>query len=200
MIRAVCFDLMGTVLTDPYRDALQAATGLELATIAEVRDPLAWPDFETGAIDEATFVRRFFTDPDAEHRFDIDAFHAARHAGYAFLSGMDVVLDALAGQVERYIASNYPLWIEDLRVRFALDERAEGVWASCHLGVRKPDEAFYHLLAERIGRPPAACLFVDDRLVNCEAAEAVGMRAHHFTDADDLAERLRAEGFQLAHV
>ena len=38
IIRAICFDLMDTVLYDPYREALVAATGVDLKTAARARD------------------------------------------------------------------------------------------------------------------------------------------------------------------
>jgi putative hydrolase of the HAD superfamily len=42
-------------------------------------------------------------------------------------------------------------------------------------GFRKPDPRMYTLGAERIGRPPAACVFVDDLPFNLEPAAELGM-------------------------
>ena len=197
MLRAICFDLMDTVIADPYLTALEAATGMSLRDTHRIRDPQAWPDFETGAIDEAEFVRRFWLEEESGRPFDIEAFHRARRAGYAFLPGMAELLDDLAGVVHRYVASNYPTWIEEVAESFAFATRFEGVYASCTLRVRKPDPRFYESLLDAIGHDPRECLFVDDRSVNCTAAEAAGMRAHLFTGADDLRRRLRAEGVAL---
>jgi 2-haloacid dehalogenase len=58
----------------------------------------------------------------------------------------------------------------------------------------KPDPALYYRALDRFGLKPAEALFVDDRIVNVEGARAVGMHAHLFTDADDLRDRLEAEG------
>ncbi|MPZ88501.1 MAG: HAD-IA family hydrolase [Nitriliruptorales bacterium] len=197
MLRALCLDLMGTVLHDPYLEALQAATGLDVVTAHQFKDPASWPAFEIAAIDEAEFARRFFADPDGERVFDLNAFHRVRRSGYCYLPGMCELLDALGGHVERYVASNYPIWIEELRAAFGLDERFEGVWASHHLGVRKPDPRFFERFLSAIGHEPQHCLFVDDREDNCEAAQAVGMRAHRFVDAEGLAGRLREEGIPV---
>jgi FMN phosphatase YigB (HAD superfamily) len=41
---------------------------------------------------------------------------------------------------------------------------------------------------------PDETLFIDDRQINIDAAEAVGIRAHLFTGADDLRARLEADG------
>lgn len=198
MLRAVCLDLMDTLLHDPYLDALEAATGKDVAALRPGADPDLWPQFEVAAISETEFVDRFFAPPPAGRPLDLEAFHRVRRDGYRFLPGMAELVDELGGRVARYVASNYPIWIEELRARFALDDRFEGVWASHHLGVRKPDQRFYERLLEAIDQRPSQCLFVDDRVANCEAAEAVGMRAHVFTGARDLSARLRKEGVLTA--
>ena len=191
---ALCFDLMGTVLYDPYLEALEAGTGMAAAAAHRVKDPASWPDFEMGLIDEAEFVRRFFAQPGPGLMFDADAFHRVRREGYRFLPGMAELLAELDGVADRYIASNYPIWIEELGQTFELHRRFEGVYASCHLGIRKPEMGFYTALLDAIGRPPERCLFIDDRLVNCEGAEAVGMAAHHFDGVGGLRQRLVDEG------
>jgi HAD superfamily hydrolase (TIGR01509 family) len=201
MLRAVCFDLMGTVLYDPYPQAVEAATGMELATVMAHKDPQSWPDFEVGAIDEATFAERFFARPESSApdglRFDLAAFRRVLREGYCFLPGMAELVASLAGITDRYLASNYPVWVEELRQAFALDRRVEGVYASHHLGVRKPELSFYQRLLDRIGHAAGDCLFVDDRRHNCDGAREAGMRAHLFTSAADLADRLAAEGLPV---
>ena len=53
----------------------------------------------------------------------------------------------------------------------------DGVVISGDEGMHKPEPAIYELGAERVGLPPADCVFVDDLRENCEGAEAVGMTA-----------------------
>lgn len=190
----LCFDLMGTVLYDPYLEALEAGTGMAPADAHRVKDPGSWPDFEMGLIDEAEFVRRFFARPHAELVFDEEAFHRVRRSGYRFLPGMAELLAELEGVADRYVASNYPVWIEEVGQTFELHRRFEGIYASCHLGVRKPEPAFYAALLQAIDRPAERCLFIDDRKINCDAAEQVGMAAHHFDGVQGLRDRLVAEG------
>ena len=57
----------------------------------------------------------------------------------------------------------------------------------------KPDPALYYRALDRFGLKPAEALFVDDRKINVEGAEAVGMKAHLFTDAQDQRRRLEQE-------
>ena len=198
MLTALCLDLMGVVLHDPYLEAIQAAVSLPMEEVWRRRDATSWPEFECGFIEEAEFLRRFWADPATTPPFDPEAFHRTRRAGYRFLDGMErLIADARDAGLALHVASNYPVWIEELRGAFGLDRRFDGVWASCHLGVRKPDAAFYERLLEKVGLPAEACLFADDRQVNVDAAAAVGMRAHLFTSAEDLRARLRAEGVRL---
>jgi FMN phosphatase YigB (HAD superfamily) len=46
------------------------------------------------------------------------------------------------------------------------------------IGVRKPAPQPYLAAARVLDLPPQDCLFVDDMVVNCEGAEAVGMASH----------------------
>ena len=58
----------------------------------------------------------------------------------------------------------------------------------------KPDPAIYYRALDRFRLRPGDALFIDDRIINVEGAEAVGMKAHLFTTAEDLRSRLAAEG------
>jgi 2-haloacid dehalogenase len=58
----------------------------------------------------------------------------------------------------------------------------------------KPDAAIYFLALDRFGVRAQDALFIDDRQINVDGAEAVGMRAHLFTTAEDLRARLVSEG------
>ena len=58
-----------------------------------------------------------------------------------------------------------------------LQELFDAVVISGDVGMHKPQPEIFELGAERIGVPPAACVFVDDLRENCAGAEAVGMTA-----------------------
>jgi putative hydrolase of the HAD superfamily len=65
-------------------------------------------------------------------------------------------------------------------------------------GFGKPDPRSYRLAAERLGLPPAACVFVDDLAGNVRGAAAVGMVGVHHTDVDTtLTELETLFGFPL---
>jgi HAD superfamily hydrolase (TIGR01509 family) len=195
VIRTVAFDVMDTLLHDPFREALRAATGVPLEELFARRDPDAYPAFERGETDEATYWAAFTA---AGIDVDPDAFHAVRREACTWLPGMAELLDDLAGLVERATASNYPVWIEQLSAT-RLAGRIDRVLASHHLGVRKPDVGFYTGLLDALGREVGEVLFVDDREVNVEAARAVGLRAHRFVDAPTLRLWLAQHGVPVSH-
>ena len=80
-----------------------------------------------------------------------------------------------------------PLW----RSMLPVDEIFEEIVDSAFVGVRKPEARIYELTLERVGSLPEACLFVDDLAVNCEAAEAAGMRAVRFRDNEQAIGEIR---------
>jgi FMN hydrolase / 5-amino-6-(5-phospho-D-ribitylamino)uracil phosphatase len=192
-VRAIAFDVMDTLLSDPYRDALRAATGLSLGELAERRRPGLWPAFERGELDEEQYWAAFEADGIP---CDPAAFHRVRRAGTRWLPGMERLLADLSGVVRRVTASNYPVWIEEVatvHLRHRLDE----IVASCHLGARKPEPDFYARLLERLGLPASDVLFVDDRAHNVDSALELGIAAHRFVDAATLRTWLREHGVQV---
>ena len=62
----------------------------------------------------------------------------------------------------------------------------EAVYASCRMGVAKPDPEFYRRILEQEGVEPKQSVFVDDREENVEAAAQVGMTAILFRGARRL--------------
>ena len=180
MIHVVAFDVMDTLLTDPFRAALEAATGLTLVELMARRDPAVYPAFERGELTEAQYWAHH-----AALGVEVDpaAFHAVRRAGTRWLPGMAALLVDLEGQVRRVGASNYPVWIEEL-IAGPLDGRLDEVVASHHLGARKPDHAFYERLLARLGRAAGEVAFVDDREVNVLAARELGLPAYHVVGDD----------------
>jgi putative hydrolase of the HAD superfamily len=62
------------------------------------------------------------------------------------------------------------------------------VW-SFQLRMAKPDPAIYRYVLNELGTRPEETLFLDDKLVNVEAAIAMGMPAIEFSSV----EKLRAE-------
>ena len=86
-----------------------------------------------------------------------------------------------------YALSNYPDKLSDLHWRhFKFLGLMDGHLISAKEKLAKPDKRFFRLLESRFGLELSECIFVDDRMVNIEAAAALGMQTVHFTGADTL--------------
>ena len=67
----------------------------------------------------------------------------------------------------------------------------DAVYASNRIGVSKPDARFFqHILAQE-GALPQETVFIDDTLENIVAADALGIKAIHFTDRRTLEEQIK---------
>ncbi len=69
--------------------------------------------------------------------------------------------------------------------------------SSCFVGIRKPDERIYRLALDLTQQAPEQCCFIDDRLVNIEAAAKVGMQTVLMRDPAQLRRDLQALGVKL---
>ncbi|MEJ2544849.1 MAG: HAD family phosphatase [Calditrichaceae bacterium] len=57
---------------------------------------------------------------------------------------------------------------------------------SFETGYMKPSPEIYHIAAKNVLQHPNDCLFIDDRLVNVNGAQELGMKAFHFIDLERL--------------
>jgi putative hydrolase of the HAD superfamily len=62
----------------------------------------------------------------------------------------------------------------------------ERMFVSAEMLSLKPEPEIYLEVARELAIDPQQLVFVDNRRVNVEGAEAVGIRAHHFTGVDGL--------------
>jgi epoxide hydrolase-like predicted phosphatase len=199
---SVLFDF-GGVLTTPVWDSFASfcrEEGLDPDTIKRLfsEDPEALAELrqlETGAVSEqefeASFGRRLgLADPDGL----IDSMFA----GMAPLEEMTSAVGALrdAGLRTGLVSNSWSTGHYD---RELLARLFDQVVISAEVRLHKPQPEIYLLAAERIGSPPAACLFVDDLRENCEGAEAVGMTPiRHRAPRETIARLSELTGVELA--
>ena len=69
------------------------------------------------------------------------------------------------------------------------------VW-SFQLKMAKPDPDIYRHVLKELGTRPEETLFLDDRPVNVEAANALGFKGLTFTNVDQLRTDLIAQGLE----
>jgi HAD superfamily hydrolase (TIGR01509 family) len=177
---------MDTLLRDPFREALAAAVDVPLAELFARRDPDVYPAFERGELTEDAYWAAMTEAGIAARPAD---FHRARRDGYAWLDGMRELLASLDGRVRRVVASNYPIWLDEVADGW-LAGLVDEVHGSYRLGARKPDPEFFRRLCDAVVAPPERMLFVDDREINVAAARSVGMAVVHFTGAASVHEGL----------
>ena len=85
--------------------------------------------------------------------------------------------------------------LHEFRVRtFKLDEIFEAFFTSCYLGRVKPEEEIYRAALGMAGCAPGEATFIDDRALNVEAAQVIGLEAVQFTSVPVLVEFLRQRG------
>ncbi len=80
--------------------------------------------------------------------------------------------------------------IAKVRRDHPLERYFDVVVVSCEVGCAKPDPAIYRLCLDRLGVRASSALFVDDRLLNLQAATEAGLQTFHF-QGDESVERLR---------
>jgi FMN phosphatase YigB (HAD superfamily) len=177
--RIVLWDLMDTLVRDPFFTHVAAHFGLSFDELMRDKHPTAWRDFELGVIDEQTLYRNFFADGRA---IDGPGLKRTMLHAYAWIDGIPELLRELVVRgVSMHLLSNYPPWYALLCDRLGVSELVTPSFVSCHTGVRKPDPEAYLGAARELAVSPAECLFVDDREGNVRAAREVGMPAVRFT-------------------
>lgn len=89
---------------------------------------------------------------------------------------MPDLLDELRGRglVLGCISNDLAEWSRARRTQFGLDHRIQQWTVSGEAGCRKPDERAYHVFLDSSGLAPEEFVFVDDRLVNVQAAARLG--------------------------
>ncbi len=188
----VLFDVMDTLVHDPFRNEMPAFFGTDLAGMMRDKHPRAWIEFELAERDEADFLRSFFADG---RDFDHDAFRRVVFESYRLLPGIEPLLERLRARgVAMHAASNYPTWYRAVEQRTQLSRFLSWSFVSCELGVRKPDPAFFGRALERLGQAASDCVFVDDQPRNVEAALRLGFDAVLFEGAERLEHALCARG------
>jgi HAD superfamily hydrolase (TIGR01509 family) len=186
--KAILWDVMDTLVADPFHDAMPGFFGMTLEQMLREKHPTAWGTFERGELSEDEFLAMFFADGRA---FDTAGFCARIRSSYRWIDGIEPLLSALRARGTRmHTLSNYPEWYAWIEERLQLSRYVEWTFVSCHTGLRKPDAAAFRLAAQVLEHDPRECLFIDDRLRNCDGARSVGMDTIHF---EGDVPRLRAE-------
>ncbi len=189
----LAFDLMDTLLVDPYREAHERATGLSWAQFESKRPDGTYHALERGEIDEDTYWAGLRAQGIS---VCVPTFHGTRRAGYRWLPGMQDLLRRCTLSFPTIIASNYPIWINEVRddLLAGIDIEVFGSW-SC--GARKPAPAFFLALSERFDVSVSDLVLIDDSADNAEGLQRLGGRAVVFSSANLAEQQLLELGVAL---
>ena len=111
--------------------------------------------------------------------------------------GVHAIVDRLEARgVPLYAITNFSadFWKPFREKEDAFFRRFQAIVVSGEEKLLKPDPAIYYLALDRFALKPQEALFVDDRVINIEGAEAVGMHVHLFTGTETLRRRLEEDG------
>ena len=198
--RAVVFDF-GGVLWDMRWDVareLDRLHGLPRSSVFETlyRSP-AWADVECGVGDPAEWLDGAHAELERRAGRALPRLHEEWRKAQAPIDLNIALVRALRPPYRCSVLSNADVSLRGrLEGELALHHLFDDIVVSAEVGVAKPAARIFQLAAERLGLPPAACVFVDDWDKNVEAAREVGMQAvlHRVDQGHDLRAQLAAVG------
>lgn len=196
MIKAIAFDMGGVILDldmEKCKEAFRTKAGM--TSIDEYIDTFHqrgfWGDLEAGRIDAEEFFRI---------TLELSAPGTTRQTVYEcfqeFIHGVPAqkvaFLKEIAQQYPIYMLSNTnPIALDVCRdifkeIGFEPEELFTGMFLSYRMKLLKPDPEIYRRTIEGIGLPADEILFIDDSLVNVEAARREGITAVYYEPGTDL--------------
>ncbi len=188
----VLWDVMGTLVHDPFFAEMPDFFGMTFDAMLEAKHPRAWVQFELGECSEKEFLSVFFADG---RDFDHSGFVSTIRSSYRWLPGLEELLAELhdAG-FTMHAFSNYPVWYRLIEERLTPSRFLDWRFVSCLTGLRKPDPAAYVQVLNELRVPAEQCVFIDDRVSNCEAARQSGIHSVLFEGVGPLRASLRDAG------
>jgi HAD superfamily hydrolase (TIGR01509 family) len=185
MVKAIIFDCFGVILTD----ALQVVHD-EL----KQQNPEAAEELR-GLIQAAN---RGLIDPAESSAqaakllgLSVDAYRQKITQGEVRNTPLLDYIPSLRANYKTALLSN--ITVQGIERRFPdneLDRYFDEIVISSDIGFAKPDKEAYEITAQRLGVSPEECIFTDDRLDFCTAAETVGMRAIEFKSFEQFTAQL----------
>lgn len=126
---------------------------------------------------------------------DLATFRALWSCHFRFHTEVLPLVEALLGQVKVLLLSNTnATHLDWIRPQLPILERFDSLVLSYQVGLAKPDAAIFHEALRRSGTAPERTAFFDDVPAYVQAAQAVGIRGHLFTDAPRFRQQLAALG------
>jgi putative hydrolase of the HAD superfamily len=146
--------------------------------------------FEKGLVDPQTFYQHLREEWQADFSFAF--FKTTWNRLFTPIQPMVDLLPELKKSFRLICVSNTNvLHIEYLKNRIPLFHYFDHLVFSYEVGYSKPEPEIYLEALHRAQSRPRACLFVDDLLLNVQAAQKLGMETIHFKTYDVFVNELR---------
>ena len=114
------------------------------------------------------------------------------------VEGMDSILQSLAEHYEMVLLSDHAKeWAEYIQTIHPILDMFDKQFFSFQLGKTKKHPSLFMMVLELLEREAEECMFIDDMQDNVERALSVGMRAIHFTTAEQLVKDLEKAGILI---
>ena len=200
-LRAVVFDY-GMVLTGnpnaAAHDAMVRIAGLP----PEQFEKLYWADrhaYDEGKLTGAAFWQKFAHDSGLS--LSASDLAELNHLDAVMWTTQNPEMVAWQGKLKAHnvrtaILSNMgDSVLENIKREFRWIDNFDVLVWSFQLHLAKPDPAIYRHVLKELATLPEETLFLDDKRINVEAAQALGMKALEFTTVERLRDDLVAAGF-----
>lgn len=145
--------------------------------------------FSIGKIDEKELISKFLNKMNFE--LSVDEYIELIKKGIEPIEGMREILEELAKKFnlatlinEGSEWANYKLDVTGFR-KFFKENLISG-----DLGLSKPNPEIYHEALKKLNVKPEECIFIDDKMENCEVAIKLGIKSIIFKDANQLKKEL----------
>lgn len=198
MIKNIIFDIGNVLAAFRWKEFLEDK-GFDQDMVkriakASILSPF-WQEFDRGEWDKDKLMEEFVRmDPEIEKEL-----HTAYDNVTGIVSRLDYaipwIMELKAAGFGVYYLSNFS-YKAHVDCADALDfiPCTDGGILSYQDRVVKPDPAIYRLLLSRYGLKARECVFLDDTLVNVEAARELGFYGIHFIDRQQAVKELESLG------
>lgn len=200
-ITTLFWDIGGVILTNGW-DHVSRKLAAEKFQLDEDdfrdRHDLSFSALDSGHLSINEYLdRTIFYRPRPFSREDFLAFMYGQSKEYPETRA---VLDETAKAKKYFIGSinNEPLELNEYRIaKFDLRRDFQVFFSSCYLGTRKPEERIFRIALEVTQRKPEECIFIDDRSLNLDCPQRLGMNTIRHENPDQLREALRKYGVEV---
>lgn len=191
MFKNIIFDVGEVLVHFRWKEYMEEDLGFPSETVKVLGDTIVmsdkWGKLDDGSMDEDE-APSYFKKLLPEYGQEIDRFFdgivsIVNEYPYA----RDMILGLKKKGYNVYLLSNYPPKLAKKQwPGFSFFQDVDGYVISGLEKVTKPDAKIYQILLERYQLKAEECLFFDDRPVNIEGAERVGIAGKVFHGPEDV--------------